>query len=123
MSKKAVINTNDADISYLEKKYSSYTNKSDDKKKVKNAKGTALRFFSLLNKRGVSKRISARPLIINLLTGSHKYLTRNNFLVCHQPCFRKFDKLILSIGIDHFNVSIVNETHQLNALAISFYAP
>lgn len=48
MSKKAVINTNDADISYLEKKYSSYNNKSDDKKKVKNAKGTALRFFSLL---------------------------------------------------------------------------
>lgn len=48
MSKKAVKQVTDEDISYLEKKYSSYNDKSDDKKKVKNAKGTALRFFSLL---------------------------------------------------------------------------
>ena len=48
MSKKAVKPVTDEDISYLEKKYSSYNDKSDDKKKVKNAKGTALRFFSLL---------------------------------------------------------------------------
>lgn len=48
MSKKAVNTVTDEDISYLEQKYSSYNDKSDDKKKVKNAKGTALRFFSLL---------------------------------------------------------------------------
>ena len=48
MSKKAVKTVTDEDISYLEQKYSSYNDKSDDKKKVKNAKGTALRFFSLL---------------------------------------------------------------------------
>ena len=39
MSKKAVKPVTDEDISYLEKKYSSYNDKSDDKKKVKNAKG------------------------------------------------------------------------------------
>ena len=48
MSKKAVKTVTDEEISYLEQKYSSYNDKSDDKKKVKNAKGTALRFFSLL---------------------------------------------------------------------------
>ena len=48
MSKKAVKTVTEEDISYLEQKYSSYNDKSEDKKKVRNAKGTALRFFSLL---------------------------------------------------------------------------
>lgn len=48
MSKKAVKTVAEEDVLYLEQKYSSYNDKSDDKKNVKNAKGTALRFFSLL---------------------------------------------------------------------------
>ena len=48
MSKKAIKTVSDEDIAYLESKYSSYNNQSDDKKKVKNAKGTTLRFFNLL---------------------------------------------------------------------------
>ncbi len=67
MSKKAVKTVTDKDISYLEKKYSSYNNKSDDKKKVKNAKGTSLRFFSLLKPYWVSVSIVCIASVISTL--------------------------------------------------------
>lgn len=48
MSKKALKTVADEEILHLESKYSSYNNQNDEKKKVRNAKGTAMRFFSLL---------------------------------------------------------------------------
>ena len=48
MSKKALNTTVSEQTAYLENKYSSYNKESDDKKKVKNARSTTLRFFALL---------------------------------------------------------------------------
>ncbi len=67
MSKKAVKTVTDEDISYLENKYSSYNDKSDDKKKVKNAKGTALRFFSLLKPYKFSVAIVCLASVVSTL--------------------------------------------------------
>ncbi len=48
MSRKTVNTVVPEDVEKLERKYSSYNQQSDDKKNVKNAKGTTMRFFSLL---------------------------------------------------------------------------